>query len=248
LFQGRNGADKYLWNWNKRNFAPRLGFAWRVFGTNDTVLRGGFGLFFADTYGGIEMLQSLKFGFINSFQAGVPVPFLLRNGAPSGALDNVPESELTPTFGQRGTRFQTSSIQYVDAQRQHPYSEMFNLTLQHQWKGILLEIGGLGNLGRHVPFVSLNMNQIPPPLLARTEIPERLRRPWTVFGGNQAQVIQITPNWGLSNYLALTFKSERRYRNGLVLLCYKRRVPQNGQRVSCRRRKPAMRLRIEAID
>ena len=34
----------------------------------------------------------------------------------------------------------------------------------------------------------------------------------------------------------------------LVLLCYKRRTPQKGQRVSCRIRKAAIRRRSEAME
>jgi hypothetical protein len=214
LFQGLNGSGKYLWRWNKGNFAPRFGFAWRVFGTSDTVVRGGFGLFFGDAYQS-ELLQALRLGFSNTYQVGAPVPFRLRDGVPRGALDDVPTSELTPTFGHRGTRFETSAVEFLDPTRKHPYSEMFNLSVQHQWKGVLLEVAGLGNMGRQVPFVSLNMNWMRPEMLSRTDIPERLRRPWTVLGGNQSQVTQLAPNWGLSNYLALTFKSERRYRNGV---------------------------------
>ena len=35
------------------------------------------------------------------------------------------------------------------------------------------------------------------------------------FGSDQTQIQILGPNWGRSNYLAFTFKSERRYRNGL---------------------------------
>jgi hypothetical protein len=89
-----------------------------------------------------------------------------------------------------------------------------NLTLQHQWRGTLFEFGYIGNLGRQIVFPNLNINHIPPDLLPRTEIPERLRRPWTVFGSDQPQIQILAPNWGISNYNAFTFKSERRFANG----------------------------------
>jgi len=58
------------------------------------------------------------------------------------------------------------------------------------------------------------MNHIRPELLSRTEIPERLRSPWTVLGSDQAQIQVLAPNWGTSNYHAFTFRSERRFRAG----------------------------------
>jgi hypothetical protein len=39
------GLDEALVNADKNNFSPRVGFAWRVGGSDRTVLRGGFGLF-----------------------------------------------------------------------------------------------------------------------------------------------------------------------------------------------------------
>jgi hypothetical protein len=79
---------------------------------------------------------------------------------------------------------------------------------------MLLEFGLLGNLGRQIVFPNLNVNHIPPELLPRTEIPERLRRPWNAFDSDQPQIQILAPNWGRSNYHAFTFRSERRFRSG----------------------------------
>jgi len=213
LFPNRNGEGKYLWNADRNNVAPRFGFAYRLKGSQTSVVRGGFGIFYGNPYDR-EIIQQLKAGFGNVYRARSPVAFSLKDGPPREAFADIPESELTPTFGNRGTRFETSQIQYLDRNRETQYTINYNLTIQHQWRGILFELGFLGNLGRQIVFPNINMNHIPPELLPRTEIPERLRRPWSVFGSDQAQIQILAPNWGLSNYHAFTFRSERRFRGG----------------------------------
>src|SRR5262249_53712695 len=82
------------------------------------------------------------------------------------------------------------------------------------WRDIGFEIGYLGNLGRKSPFPNINLNHIPPELLSHTEIPTRLRRPYPQYPGDTAQIQILSPNWGVSNYHALVFKSERRFAGG----------------------------------
>jgi len=212
-FANRAGKGKYLWGWEKMNFAPRFGFAWRLFGTNETVIRGGIGIFFGAPYDG-NVLQLGRDGFGNLYSAAHPVPYRLRDGLPAAALDDVPESERNPAFGTRGTRFETASVTFIDPARATQYSQNFNLTIQHQWKGILIEAGYLGNLSRHVPLPVFNLNQIPPDLLAQTAIPVRLRRPFTALGSDQPRLQMFSRNAGVSNYHGITFKSEHRYRQG----------------------------------
>ncbi|MSV28483.1 MAG: hypothetical protein EXQ52_07035 [Bryobacterales bacterium] len=213
LFANRNGIGKYLWDWDKNNVSPRFGFAWRALGTNSTVVRGGFGIFYGNPYDR-ETVQQLNNGFGSLYRARSPVPFRLRDGPPKDAFADVPVADLLPTWGARGTRWETAQVQFLDPHRVTQYTENFNLTIQHQWRSVLFETGYLGNLGRHIVYPNININHIPPELLSRTEIPERLRRPITVLGSDQAQVQILAPNWGMSNYHAFTFKTERRFKDG----------------------------------
>ncbi len=214
LFPGRNGQGQYLTRWDKNNFAPRFGFAWRLFDAKATVLRGGYGIYFGNPYSR-QTIQRMRVGFEVNYDLRHPIPFTLKDGLPAGATDPIPESELTPTFGNRGTRFERSDVEYLAPDRTTPYNHNVNLTLQHQMGSVLFEVGYLGNLARHATFQTINWNMIPEALLSQTGIPERLRRPWTIFAGNQSQIIENSPTIGVSNYHAFTFKSEQRFRRGL---------------------------------
>ena len=213
-FPNRNGQGKYLVDWDANNFSPRFGFAWRAFGTNNTVARGGFGVFHGNPSNrNIIKPRSMGFNGIATFRE--PVPFTLQQGLPPGALSFPAEADLTPAFGTRGTRLPQSRVQFLNPRRRTQYGLNYNLTIQHQWKQVLFETAYLANLGRKVVFPNINLNHIPPHLLPRVEIPERLRRPFPQYESDRPQIQIISPNWGLSNYHAFAFKSEKRFSNGL---------------------------------
>jgi hypothetical protein len=213
-FPGRNGYGWRLVDWDPNNFAPRFGFNWRPFGTANTVVRGGFGIFYGNPYDR-NAIQISGLGFDGKGTVRDPVPFTLQQGLPPGSLSFPLASELTSSFGARGTPNAASQIQFLDPHRKTQYNENFNLTIQHQWRGLVFDLGYIGNLGRKVVFPNINLNLVPPNLLARTDIPIRLRRPYPQFDSDAPQIQVIAPNWGLSNYHAFTFKSEKRFSSGL---------------------------------
>ncbi|MFB3828835.1 MAG: carboxypeptidase regulatory-like domain-containing protein [Bryobacteraceae bacterium] len=212
-FPGRNGYGRRLLHWDPNNFAPRFGFNWRVPWMSNTVVRGGFGVFFGNPYDrNVFQIAGLGFDAVGTVRD--PVPFTLAQGIPAGTMTAPSESDLTSAFGARGTKFPVSQIQWLDPWRKTQYSFNYSLTVQRQWKDLLFEAGYLANLGRKVNFPNINLNLIPPNLLSRTEINQRLRRPYPQFDSDRPQIQIIAPNWGFSNYHAFTFKSERRFSNG----------------------------------
>lgn len=216
-FPNRNGEGQYLLNFDRNNFGPRFGFAYKPFGGNNTVVRGGFGVIYGNPYDR-QVIQTTRAGVEAQSRISFPVPFTLGQGVPAGALQLPAPADLVPEFGSLGTRWETSTIQFFDRNRKTQYSLQYNLTLQHQWKGVLFEGSYAANLTRQGNGDTQNINWIPTELLARTEIPERDRRPFTQFQGARANVEMQAPNWGISNYHALMLKSEKRFSNGISWL------------------------------
>ncbi|MBI4910899.1 MAG: TonB-dependent receptor [Acidobacteria bacterium] len=211
-FPGRNGYGRRLIDWDPNNISPRFGFNYRH--NASTIVRGGFGIFFGNPFDR-NAIQISGLGFDGNGTVRDPVPFTLQQGLPANALVFPPASALTSAFGARGTQFAVSQVQWLDPHRKTQYNENFSLTIQKQWRELLFELGYIGNLGRKITFPNINLNHIPPDLLPRTEIPVRLRRPYPQFDSDAPQIQIISPNWGLSAYHAFTFKSEKRFSNGL---------------------------------
>jgi hypothetical protein len=93
-----------------------------------------------------------------------------------------------------------------------------NFSIEHEWKGMLVEAGYLGNFGRHLPLqnITYNINMIPPASLnpANDSRPLALKRPFTEFTGSNASV-SVAGNNIVSDYNALTLKTQKRYSNGV---------------------------------
>jgi hypothetical protein len=219
-FAGTNGVGKYLWNYQKANFMPRVGFAYRVKGRSDFVVRGGFGLFFnnAAPYG---LGSETGFGAIynGTYSHATPDTVPMYQGFPPSVLQLYPASALTSTYSDLGTTYYSSGgLTYISPQRYTPDVEQWNLDIQRQWKNTLIDVAYMGNSGHHLNSQNINFNAVPGPLLP--QIP--------VVGSSNIYKLRPYPQWGnngsLYNYQysnansgfnILTVKAEHRYTNGL---------------------------------
>jgi hypothetical protein len=90
LEAGKNGVSRTIMNNNWGNFAPRVGFAYDVFGTGKQVIRGGYGIFYFPDYGGIDnqLGQQIPFGGSVAYGAniGYCVTFTGQTPAPGAAF------------------------------------------------------------------------------------------------------------------------------------------------------------------
>jgi hypothetical protein len=140
---GVGGESRYIIDPDRNNFAPRVGFAYKI--NDKTTLRGGFGMFFTPEN---AKQDDIKFN----------PPFYLQYVL----FDQWMFDELPPPFTDPGpypTGYETTNI---DRRFQRGYAEQYNLAFQRELPGrILFEAAYVGSQAHKLPFV-VNINQANP--------------------------------------------------------------------------------------
>lgn len=132
---------------DKRNFGPRFGFSYNVDGAGNTVLRGGYGIYYGRIING-ELL-SIRFGTGSPNGQYNTVYKVNTNGAPT--LPNI----VTSTGAAA-----TPSSTFLSANLREPEVQEYDLELQQAFgHGTFFALSYLGGLGRELPnFLDLNLN------------------------------------------------------------------------------------------
>lgn len=195
-----DGVRRSLFIPDRNNFAPRFGFAYSV--TPKTVIRGGFGLYYDLTAGN----ETQFFGVLN------PPNFEVLNvgnstPAPSFSLSDLfPPTDITvPASG-----FSPQTINPTD---RTPYVYQYNLNVQRQYQGVLFEAGYIGSTGHKLNRRFNNNLAFPDPTCPPCSIPLIDRRPFP----NITDAL-TSQNDGWSNYNGFTFKAEKPFSKGFLLL------------------------------
>lgn len=208
-FSGVNGWPEAPWETDWNNFGPRFGFAWKMFGSENWVMRGGYGIFYEGPSGsanaatlGFE-LSAAK----SSPDSGVTPAHYLKDG-PGVSLAKQP---LDDSFGAvRVGQSPNTNVTFYERSRATGYAQHLNLGIQRQLPGNwMAEVRYNGNLSRKLPNANLNINQV------RIEDAgpgnAQVKRPYPQF--NNVQV--LAPTNGSNNYHALTLRAEKRFSHGL---------------------------------
>lgn len=127
---------------DKNNFAPRVGFAWDMFGNGKTAIRGGAGIFY-DTANADSIAQE------NPPMSGLATFYLGRLSAPHAGVTGSlppPDLDIDPT---QGTFTYPVSGLFVDLGLRTPYVYHWNLGVSQQInRDLALSVDYVGKIGR----------------------------------------------------------------------------------------------------
>jgi hypothetical protein len=235
-FVGVNGSSRYSWDPNTLNFAPRFGFAYNL--GADTVVRGGFGLFYGPFTGGgfnNNAIPNTGFSCTTALTAS-------RNGGltPYATLSNpFPDGFCSATGSNAGLLTNLGqTLFYTGRDQKRPYSEQWNLDIQRKLPGnMVFEIGYSGTHGLHL-MGTLDINQLPnsdlalgPALIQTAPNPyASIVTSGLLSGGNVPQnqllrpfpqflsIQQMASTYGDSIYHSMLTKLEKRLSHGLTFL------------------------------
>lgn len=186
----QDGVSRATYEPDRNNFAPRVGFAWDMFGDGRWAMRAGYGVFYEIPVVNTQLGLRLNPPFFRvdvGFGDGSAVT--LAN--PFGAL-----AQLTPNFNTFARNFRDG------------YVQQWSYNIQHQLlPSLVVDLGYVGTKGSSL-YRNLNRNQPAP-----GPEPVQPRRPVTQFGA-----MNTIDSISSSRYDGLEVRIEKRFTKGVSFL------------------------------
>ena len=235
-YAGTNGktqvGDPYANKWG-----PRFGFAYQL--DSKTVLRGGYGIFWAPQFALGSPIATVGFNQATSYVATTD-----SFNTPENSLSNpFPGGILQPAGMNAGlaTGNGQASISLVDPNARSPYIQQYSFDIQREIPfGIATEIGYVGSKSSHLTLgtPNLNINALNPALLSLgSALTGSVPNPFFGHGGTgvigaasvqASQLLLPYPTFGAINllysdnnkasYNSLVMKAQKNMTKGLTFL------------------------------
>jgi hypothetical protein len=240
MYAGVDGNKKTQGNPPKVKWSPRVGIVYSI--DQKTVLRGGYGLYWAPYNYPPPSTSSNNFGQVGYTQNTI----LVNNRTTPTTLDNPFPSGIQQPSGNtlRALTNLDSNISYVDQNRTAPRVQQFSVDLQRELPGSLaVSVGYVGARGDHLGVsgsedIGININQLDPKYLALGSAVLDEQRPNPFFGNpnvprslstpatlSRARLLRPFPQYsqinarqvteGISQYNAGVFELTKRISHGI---------------------------------
>ena len=201
-------VGRYLQTYSKGDFGPRFGFAYDVFGTGKTIVRGGLGMYWNFTPGGTSSSKAQNPPFLQS-TALTASPN--TNYSPSLKVSDglPPPPGVDPTRPASGSTRSIFDIDFRDA-----YTLNWNFNVQQQLgRNYMLELTYVGSRGRQF-LLKGDPNEAPATVgVANSNI----NRPFATLAPALRSIGQVQDT-GELDYHAFLVKFQRRFENGFSFL------------------------------
>ncbi|WP_157898936.1 TonB-dependent receptor [Luteitalea pratensis] len=198
-------VGRYLQTYSKKDFAPRLGFAYDVSGDARLVVRGGFGVFWNFTPGGTSSSKAQNPPFLQSTALTTNVgqtTLRVQDGLP-------PPPGVDPSRPAAGTTRSIFDIYFRDG-----FARNWNLNVQKQFgTNYMVELAYVGSQGRNM-LLKGDPNQAPP-VVGVTD--QNVNRPYAAVSPALRSIGQVQST-GTLDYNGFFIKVQRRFADNFSML------------------------------
>jgi hypothetical protein len=197
-------VGRYLQTYSRRDFGPRLGFAYDVRGNGKTVVRGGYGIFWNFSPGGTSSSKAQNPPFLQStdLRSTFGTDLTLATGMPA-------PPGVDPNRAPSGTTRSIFDVNFRDA-----YSHNFNVNVQQQFGDkYMIEVAYAGSRARQMAMKG-DPNQARP-VVGITN--QNINRPYFGVSPGLTTLGQLQSK-GFLDYNALLLKFQRRFANRFSVL------------------------------
>jgi hypothetical protein len=201
LLAGRNGVSRGLRTPHKKDFAPRVGFAWAPGGSQNWAVRSSYGIFYARMPGNEYVWQGITYPWNLSFA------YTSEASRPTINID-----DLFPTvpIDFNNPNPPPGSFMFNLEDGKNPYLQQWTLSIEHTLPGgIFTQAAYVGSKGTHLSK-RFDQNLAPLPALDDPR-PLEERRPFP-----QYNFILNDKNVANSWYHGLQLTARKSYGHGLV--------------------------------